>query len=111
MKIYKYYPAFFEGFPNVECEVNSKEELLNCEICKPWVKDGFVIATTNADYENSLYIMAVKYEPKNLEGYIYYVISQNVSKSEDRKQLKDWLPDYKEVCEQLHKRKLEETNK
>lgn len=33
MKITKYRPAFFSGFPDEEYEVNSKEELLASDLC------------------------------------------------------------------------------
>lgn len=111
MKIYKYYPAFFEGFPDVECEVTTKEELLSCKICEPWVKNGFVIAISDLDNDNDFRIMAVKYEPGHSKGSIYYVVSQNISEPESHKQLRDWLPDYREVCKQFYEKKLELKNK
>jgi hypothetical protein len=90
MKIKKYRPSFFEGFEDEYYTVNSKEELLSCELCKGWIDQGFEICFALSYCEGS--IMAIK-QAENENGATWYVVS-NVYGKQTIDALLQWLPDW-----------------
>lgn len=87
MKIQKYRPHYFTGFEDKWFEVNSKEELLDCELLKSdkRYKDFFRHSYV-ADDDDFANIMA---EFDN--GHEWFVIG-NVYGKEDVETLKSFLP-------------------
>ena len=86
MKIKKYRPAFFEGFEDEYFEVNSKEELLESELCKPWITDKYTICFSYGT------IIAIT-PAENKYGAEWYVVA--IIKGYNENQiLEKWLPSF-----------------
>ena len=90
MLLKKYRPAFFEGFEDENYEVNTKEDLLSCGLCKGWIQSGFEICLS-VQYNGKGSIMAIR-ESESKNGSTWWVVS-NVSEAQV-KTLKQWLPDF-----------------
>ena len=91
MKIKKYRPAFFEGFEDVYYDINSKEELLESELCKYSVNNGYEICFSK-DKEDYGFIMAIRKE-QNEEGAEWWVLAI-IYNAQDVANLSEWLPDW-----------------
>lgn len=91
MKIKKYRPAFFEGFEDVYYDINSKEELLESELCKWSVDNGYEICFSKAK-EDYGFIMAIRKE-QNEEGAEWWVLAI-IYNTQDVATLSEWLPDW-----------------
>lgn len=96
MKIKEYRPAFFSGFEDVYYEVNSKEELLESELCKGLVKHGYEMSFSK-EKEDYGFIMAIK-EANNEDGAEWWVIAI-IHNAQDVETLSNWLPDWDELVE------------
>ena len=104
MRIKKYRPAFFEGFEDVYYEVNSKEELLESELCKFSINNGYEICFSK-DKEDYGFIMAIR-EEQNEKGAKWWVLAI-IYNAQDVATLSEWLPDWNSKCEE-YKNKLNE---
>lgn len=82
MRLKKYRPRFFTGFEDQYFEVNSREELLESDLCRTIIEDGYIICL----FDNTL--MAINNDK-------WWVVSIIDSK-EDIEQLKDWVYELKE---------------
>lgn len=101
MKIKKYRPSFFEGFEDVYYDVNSKEELLESELCKFSVDNGYEICFSKE--ANRGHIMAIK-QAKNEEGAEWWVLAI-ITKAQDIETLASWLPNFNTIKEYYKKAK------
>lgn len=106
MRIKKYRPAFFSGFDDVYYDINSKEELLNSELCEYFIKEGFTICFSKHGDEQGL-IMAIK-PAKNEYNAEWWVVAI-IDNKQDIDTLTNWLPDWNELVE-YYKNKGYETN-
>lgn len=107
MIITKYRPSFFEGFEEKTYEVNSKEELMDCELVKNASKYGGEICFSYSD-DSSSCIMVVIENPEEECGCEWWVVSV-ITDRNDARNLKGWLPDWKEtVCKYEAKKKSED---
>lgn len=93
MKIKKYRPNFFSGFEDVYYEVNSKEELLESELCKYSVDNGYEICFSK-DKEDYGFIMSFK--PTNNEECAEWWVLAIITNTQDVEILASWLPDFDE---------------
>ena len=85
MKVRKYRPSFFSGFPDEEYEVNSKEELLNSPLCANIITmPSFDRFTFNA-YEEDYGILS-----SNFTSGEHYVVAI-IKNKEDVATLKEWF--------------------
>ncbi len=91
MKIKKYRPNFFEGFEDVFYEVSTKEELLECELCKHAVDNGYEICLSKTDCRGG--IMAIKENKNNEDGAEWWVLAI-IYDTQDVATLSEWLPDW-----------------
>lgn len=91
MKIKKYRPNFFEGFEDVFYEVSTKEELLECELCKHSVDNGYEICLSKTDCCGG--IMAIKENKNNEDGAEWWVLAI-IHNTQDIATLSEWLPDW-----------------
>lgn len=106
MRIKKYRPAFFSGFDDVYYDINSKEELLNSELCKYLIKQEYTICFSKHGDEQGL-IMAIK-PAKNEDNAEWWVVAIIYNK-QDIDTLTNWLPDWNGLVE-YYKNKGYETN-
>ena len=97
MYIKKYRPNFFSGFEDVYYEVKSKEELLESDLCKCNIDNGFEICFSNVEEDYGL-IMAIK-EVKNKDGAEWWVLAI-IDNEKDVKTLTEWLPDWEYLCKE-----------
>lgn len=101
MKIKKYLPNYFEGFQEIECNVTTREELLDCEICKPWIENGYTITVKSGTQENPTgTLFAIKEDFSSYDACMWNVIAINID-PEDVDVLYEWLPsfiEYKQNC-------------
>ena len=102
MKIEKYRPNFFSGFEDVYYEVNSKEELLESELCKDDVDDGYEICFSK-DKEDYGCVMSIK--PTNDEEGAEWWVLAIIYNAQDVATLSEWLPDWNSKREE-YKNKL-----
>lgn len=101
MKLHKYYPNYCEGFPDIECDVSTLRELLDCEICKPWVDSGYKITVKSGVQEDQTgMLIAIKEDHSLYKACTWNVIAINIE-PEDVDILYEWLPEfvkYKQEC-------------
>lgn len=100
MKIEKYRPNFFSGFEDIYYEVKSKEELLESDLCKYCIDNGFEICFSKVEEDYGL-IMAIK-EVKNKDGAEWWVLAI-IDNEKDMKTLTEWLPDWEYLCKEYKK--------
>ena len=91
MKIKKYRPNFFSGFEDVFYEVNSKAELLESDLCKYSVDNGFEICFSRIEEDYGV-IMAIK-EAQNEDGAEWWALAK-IDNSKDVETLANWLQDF-----------------
>lgn len=92
MKIAEYRPSFFTGYEEKSFDVNTKEELLACELCKKWIDDDYTICLSIGFNDAS--IIAVCSNKKS-----WWVIGKVYRKSAVEI-LSQWLPDFDKVLKQ-----------
>lgn len=97
MKIKKYRPNFVSGFEEVFFEVNSKEELLESELCKDLVTYGYKMSFSK-EKEDYGFIMAIR-EEQNEEGAEWWVLAI-IYNTQDVATLSEWLPDWNLKCKE-----------
>jgi hypothetical protein len=103
MRIKKYRPAFFEGFEDEFYVVNSREELMECELIKSAVGCGGEVCFSYQEDATS-HIMLVIDNPEEERGCEWWVVAI-ITNHDDALTLKGWLPDWKQTI-----RKYEEKN-
>lgn len=86
MKIEKYRPNFFTGFPDESYEINSKEELLKSELVKGAMSCSNFYRLSFALGKKVSHIMA-EYD----EGYKWYVVG-TIRNPENFEIMATWLP-------------------
>ena len=89
MKIIEYKPSFFTGYEEKSFDVNTKEELLACELCKKWIDDGYTMYLS-IDFGGTGSIIAVYNDKKS-----WWVIGR-VYRQSDVDILSQWIPDFHE---------------
>ena len=102
MKIKKYRPAFFSGFDDVYYDINSKEELLNSELCEYFIKEGFTICFSKHGDEQGM-IMAIT-PAKNEYNAEWWVVAI-IDNKQDIDTLANWLPDWTKLVEYYKNKK------
>lgn len=95
MKIKKYRPAYFEGFTDEYYYVQSKEELLDSNLCKPWIECGYVISFSKSEIYEQGHIMAIKENKEDKKGE-WWVVALIYNKK-DIETLANWLPDFEQL--------------
>lgn len=103
MKIKKYRPNFFSGFEDVYYDVNSKEELLESDLCKYSIDNGFEICLSKEDGYGC--IMAIKQDKSSEDGAEWWVLAI-VDNEQDIQTLAEWLPDYVKLVKKYYELKL-----
>ncbi len=103
MKIKNYRPNFFSGFEDVYYDVNSKEELLESELCKYSVDNGYEICFSKEDGYGC--IMAIKQDKNSEDGAEWWVLAI-ITNEQDVEILASWLPNYVELVMKYYGLKL-----
>lgn len=96
MRIKEYRPAFVSGFDDVYYDINSKEELLNSELCEYYIKEGFTICFSKHGDEQGM-IMAIK-PARNKNNAEWWVVAI-IDNKQDIDTLANWLPDWHKLVE------------
>lgn len=91
MRIKKYRPNFFSGFEDVYYDVNSKEELLESELCKYSVDNGYEICFSKHKEDCGL-IISIK--PMNNEEGVEWWVLAILFNTQDVATLSEWLPNW-----------------
>lgn len=99
MKIKKYRPNFFSGFEDVYYDVSSKEELLESELCKYSVDNGYEICFSK-EKEDYGCIMAIKQDTNSEDDVEWWVLAI-ITNKQDVETLTSWLQDFKVKAELL----------
>lgn len=73
-------------------EVNTEQELLECDLCRGWYLNGYTIAFDNNKAISEGFILALKHNVKQ-EGECELRVIGYVDTEEDKKKLEAWLPD------------------
>lgn len=104
MRIKKYRPAFFEGFEDESYEVNSREELMGCELVKSASQMGEVCFSYREDAPSCLMMVIENQEEKNgCEWWVVAVITDRA----DALTLKGWLPEWEATIQKYKSLKNE----
>ena len=103
MKIKKYRPNFFSGFEDVYYDINSKEELLESELCKYSVDNGFEICLSKKDSYSC--IIAIKQDKNSKDGSEWRVLTI-ITNEQDVEILASWLPNFVELVMKYYELKL-----
>lgn len=103
MKIKKYRPNFFSGFEDVYYEVNSKKELLESDLCKYSIDNGFEICLSRG--EAYACIMAIKQDINSEDGAEWWVLAI-ITNEQYVEILASWLPNFVDLVKKYYELKL-----
>ena len=105
MRIKKYRPAFFEGFEDEFYEVNSREELMECELVKSAEECGGEVCFSYREDRPSCLMLVIenREEENGCEWWVVAVITDHA----DALTLKDWLPEWEATIQKYKSMKNE----
>lgn len=98
MRLYKCMPTWSDGFDAEEFEANTKEELLNSDLCKSWIKQGYTIAVSPSGVQEieGGKIMAFKRISQKRGDVRFYVVA-TYKTYDDEVTLCKWLPIFEHI--------------